>query len=146
MRVRHVACGVRRCMWVWRLREDRVELSRCACVRKGRGRMCGSPLTYRARQAAVPRRDGHGSHAPPGAACRHCGACSFSEPARAGPVILVKKSFARPSGSSFGVREIAIWSRIMILYETISRGLAVRCRPARVRGGCGGPAPVARWR
>lgn len=49
MRVRHVACGVRRCMWVWRLREDHVELSRCACVRKGRGRMCGSPLTYRAR-------------------------------------------------------------------------------------------------
>jgi len=48
-------CGVRRCMWVWRLREDHVELSRCACVRKGRGRMCGSPLTYRARQAAVPR-------------------------------------------------------------------------------------------
>jgi len=32
--------------------------------------MCGSPLTYRARQAAVPRRDGHGSHALPGAACR----------------------------------------------------------------------------
>jgi hypothetical protein len=28
--------------------------------------MCGSPLTYRARQAAVPRRDGHGSHALPG--------------------------------------------------------------------------------
>jgi len=42
--------------------------------------------------------------------------------------------FARPSGSSFGVREIAIWSRIMILYETISRGLAVRCRPARDAG------------
>ena len=53
------------------------------------------------------------------------------------------KKFARPS---FGVREIAIWSRIMILYETISRGLAVRCRPAGARAAGGGPAPVARWR
>ena len=54
--------------------------------------------------------------------------------------------FARPSGSSFGVREIAIWSRIMILYETISRGLADRrALPPRVRGGCG-PGPRARWR
>jgi len=134
-------CGVRRCMWVWRLREDHVELSRCACVRKGRGRMCGSPLTYRARQAAVPRRDGHaGSHALPGAVAVPVPTRAVFSEATPRELCNFSIFFARPSGSSFGVREIAIWSRIMILYETISRGLAVRCRP-----GCAaaaGPAPV----
>lgn len=129
MRVSHVACGVRRCMWVWRLREDHVELSRCACVRKGRGRMCGSPLTYRACQAAVPR--GGTRHAPGTvplavtlAVCFDDarGRCNFS------------KNFRAASGSSFGVREIAIWSRIMIrVCETISRGLAVALPPGAGR-------------
>ena len=120
MRVRHVACGVRRCMWVWRLREDHVELSRCACpcVREGRGRMCGSPRTYRARQAAVPRRDGHGVRTRPGP-----GAAAGRVPTgrvferRAGPVILVFFSRGRAGEFVRALREIAILSRIMILYE-----------------------------
>lgn len=50
------------------------------------------------------------------------GRCNFS------------KNFRAASGSSFGVREIAIWSRIMIrVCETISRGLAVALPPGAGR-------------